>query len=217
MQIMKNILLPLALLAHASTGMAADTTYTDQASFLAQLAPGYYQETFSSYSYGSPLTYDNTGLGPLSQSYGPVNGYSWTATETLQLGLFSVQNALSTNYSADPLVITFTGAPVTALGGAVSSVDLNGNVYQEPVVITLSDGANYTLNSGSGFVGFTSDAPIASITLEPTSPAQDNYAALANFYVGANISAPVPEAETWAMLLLGLPVTAWAARRKKAF
>lgn len=188
---MKKYLVALLFLAQAPLASVAGV-YTTEASFLTQLQPGYYLEDFNRYKFGDPL--DRT----LSQDYGPVNGYSWTASAPD--GLYSLPGFLSTYDPTDPtddLTITFTGASVTALGGIFASTGDLGNVIPQLVTVTLSDGTTVSL-MGSDFCGFTSAAPITSLTIEGSQYPHDNWPALGHFYVGAAIPEPA------SLLLLGL-------------
>ena len=186
---MKKYLAALLFLAQAP--LASAGVYTTEASFLTQLQPGYYLEDFNGYKYGNPLDGNQT-----SQTYGPVNGYSWTASAPN--GLFSNPGALSTNNAIDLLTITFTGDPVTALGGIFASTDANGNVIQQLVTITLSDGTTASL-TGSDFRGFTSAAPITFLTIDAIDQPSSNWPQLDHFYVGSAI----PEPTSLALLGLG--------------
>jgi hypothetical protein len=192
----KKQFLAVMLLAQASMASAATTVFDNEADFLAQLNPTYYLEEFSGYSYGTPLS------GALTENYGPVYGYSWTATTTpngvfpVPNGLFSLPGALTTYAAEDLLTITFTGNPVTALGGSFASTDINGDVIQQTVTVNLSDNTSVSL-TGSAFRGFTSDFAILSLAIDAVdvNPTTVFWPRLEHFYVGSAIAAvPIPAA-----------------------
>lgn len=193
----KKLFLAVMLLVQVPLASAA-TVYNDEASFLTKLNPGYYLEEFSNYSYAIPLNGNQ-----LTENYGPVNGYSWTASTIPNgvlpdtYGLFSLPNHLTTYAAEDLLNVTFTGKPVTALGGVFASTDANGNVIQQTVTVNLSDNTSVSL-TGSGFRGFTSDFAITYLTIDGVDIPNSNWPQLGHFYVGSSSSSssvaavPVP-------------------------
>ncbi|HOX38600.1 MAG TPA: PEP-CTERM sorting domain-containing protein [Candidatus Brocadiia bacterium] len=195
----KAILVMLCLFLSARA--YCDAIYTDEGSFLAQLGTSYLED-FPGYAYASP------GLGATLDG-GPVNGYSWQASASDSGGLFAVDQGLSTSNAVN-LVITFTGAPVTAFGGIFTSTELSGATIPQDIVVTLSNGTNYTLN-GSGWVGFTTDLPIASVTIDGIDGTYPNFPAVDHMYVGA----AVPEPGTAVLLCMGA-IGAAIYRRKRS-
>jgi hypothetical protein len=168
------------------------TNYFDEPSFLGALASPYYVEDFSTYTYGNPLNGSQ-----LTQAYGPVNGYSWTASAAN--GLWSNLSALSTNTAFDPLVCTMTGSPVTMVGGNFTATDINGNNIPGTTTITLANGATWSLvNQGAAsFFGFQCSIPIASVSFNcATGGGINRWVQIDHFYIG------VPEPAS--LLLLGL-------------
>ena len=199
----KKQFLAVMLLAQAPLASAATTGFDNEVDFLAQLNPTYYLEEFSGSNYGTPLNGDQP-----SATYGLVNGYSWIASvpnnwpsEYGVVGLFSLTNALTTLAGEDTLTITFTGNPVTALGGSFASTDINGDVIQQTVTVTvnLSDNTSVSLTEGA-FRGFTSDVAILSLAIDavdvdPNDKNKVFWPRLEHFYVGSAIAAvPIPAA-----------------------
>jgi hypothetical protein len=205
-----TFILVVALVVFASPAFAT-VIVTSPAAFLAQAAPGYYLEQFNCWSYGNPY-----GGVP---SYGSpvVNGYSWIATASTG-GIFSLSGALSNTNSFDLLRITFTGSPVTAVGGYFFSTDLMGGSIPQDITVTLNDGSTITL-SGAGFVGFLSPVPIAYLETDgidlPPGEDHENWPAVDDLYVGSvrSVGPAVPEPGT--LLLLGGGVTGLALRRRR--
>jgi len=193
----KKQFLAVMLLAQAPLASAATTGFDNEVDFLAQLNPTYYLEEFSGSHYGIPLS------GALTENYGAVYGYSWTASVPNNwppangvVGLFSLTNALTTWAGEDTLTITFTGNPVTALGGIFSSTDINGAVIQQKVTVNLNDNTSVWL-TGSAFRGFTSDFAILSLAIDAVDVNLTTvfWPRLEHFYVGSAIAAvPIPAA-----------------------
>ncbi|MBN2172110.1 MAG: hypothetical protein JW819_12395 [Candidatus Krumholzibacteriota bacterium] len=168
-----------------STGLQGDdpvvdmvraTVYTNLTDFLAVIAPDYYFDDFSWCSW-------QTVYAP-SYQFGPVNGYSYTASASSYL--FSIPGAISTNSALDPITIVFDGAPVTAVGGDFFCTDFDGYPVPATTNVTLDDGTVVNLVYPTVFSGFTSLVPIVSMVITPS----NDWATFDNFYVGSlNVTA----------------------------
>ena len=97
-------------------------------------------------------------------------------------GLYNDTGLISTNAAADSIVVTFTGAPVTAVGGNFWASDIAMQPTGTVVTILLSDGTTlaFTSTGPADFRGFTTALPITSITIDaldvpnPAWPTMDN-------------------------------------------
>ena len=168
--------------------LEAATVYTDPAAFLASLQPGSYLETFDSLPESSALP------APLFFS---LNGFSYTA-DTADEGFYTIGGSLSTPHQAFDIVLTPTSNNITALGG---NFFLGGPVFDPMplVLVTLDDGTMMSpLNPTSGFLGFTTTVPIASIVI---SAPRGGFAGVDDLIVG---SAAVPEGSSAYLTELGL-------------
>lgn len=200
----KTIFLILVTILLTVSTAQATNIFNSEVDFLNNINPTYYLEDFVGYTYRSPLD------GEAFANFGPVNGFSWQSTAPPS-GLFSLISSLSTKDSLDQLIITFTGSPVTAVGGIFSSTDIDGNLLAQDIFVQLSDGTNVTY-SGSGFAGFTSYVPFVSISIDGIDNPGDNWPQVDHFYVGS--AEPVPEPATLLLLGTGLVGFAGTARRK---
>jgi hypothetical protein len=185
--------------ALACFGAAQAVWTTSEATFTSNLLGAFYLEDFNNFTYGSPLNGQATWAAP------GANGYGWTAGGAPG-GLWSNAGALSTNTASDPIVITMTGAPVTAFGGIFANTDINGNTIAGTLTISFNGGAQTQVAAGSnGFLGWYGTTPIASVTIQvDDAPGQVDH-----FYVGS----AVPEPAT--MAALGLGAIALIRRRRK--
>ncbi len=194
-----------ALAALSAAGLAAAgsaTVYTDLASFMANVAPGSYSENFA----GVP-----TGSVP-SLNFGPVNGFAYTvgATGLGSNNLFNDPGIVSTDSALDSLIITFTGAPVTAVGGNFWASDISFFPTGTDITINLSDGTNvsYTSTGPADFRGFISNVAITSMTIDAPDVPANAWATMDNLVVGSAIPAP------GAAAVLGLAGVAGLRRRR---
>lgn len=190
----------------AMVSQAAITQYNSEAAFEPSIGVDYYRNTFSGYSYGDPL------LGGETSVAFSGNGYSYTITAPDD-GLYSVANGITANMPTDWLVVTFTGNPVTAVGGLVTSTDIlampiNGSAVQ--VVVNNGAPVSVPTTTTGQFIGFTSTTPITSIRFRSDVANEGRWAQLENFYVGV-----VPEPGLVA-LLAGASLLLLPRKRKES-
>jgi hypothetical protein len=202
--VMKKLLCALVLgLVVCLPGMTkASIIITDKATFLTDIKPGYYLEEFTAYNY-----YGYLGSGPLNFSggSGPFS-YGITAPGG---SLYAVEGdgtgAISTLNNSDTLTVTFTGAPVTAVGGNFFLTDYNGNDMDGQVKVTFSNGVTQTITMSEltrPFLGislFPGEGYITSLSIVSIRPdVQDTYyPTLDHLYVGNQVPLPA------SVLLLG--------------
>lgn len=163
------------------------TVYYSLAGFLDAIQGDYYLDDFSWLDWG-------TISGVTTYQFGPVNGYSYTAFAASEL--FSIPGAMSTNSAEDPLILTFDGLPVTAVAGDFFGTDFNGNPVATVVTVALDDGTTVELTLPTVFVGFTTPAPITTLTI---SCGGGLWATYDNFYVGQMAIVPVEE-RSWGLI-----------------
>ena len=114
--------------------------------------------------------------------------------------------AVSTNLTADSLVLSGFAQPVYALGGNFfrTGTDL-GELASGSVKVVATDvngaSVSQTLAGGSltSFVGFRSDVALSSVVVSLSAASTTNAVTLDNISISA-----VPETSTWLMMALGL-------------
>jgi len=182
----------VAILGASSAALGADVV-TSEAEFLDVIMDGYYLEDFDAYYYGSYQEY-TLDLAQGDWAY-TISAYG----DTMSF-LWSGDSCMSTNNAYDGLLVEFTGAPVTAVGGWFYGSDISGFYIPGPIHIELGDGTEYDFDptSGEDFRGFVSDVPIASIWIDAPDTMAITWATMDHFYVGMAVPAP------GALLLLGL-------------
>lgn len=203
---MQKSVIALAMASAAGIACAGTTTaFTNEADFFAQLAAGAYSENFDSI----PVGLQAPGL-----SFSGGDGFSYSAAGVPGADgaggtgeLFNDPGLLTLNSATDALQITFTGAPVTAVGGLFLATDINFFEVPFDVFVTLSDGTTESFN-GSGFVGFTSSMAISSITIDSPDVAGPSWPAADILIVGSQIPTP------GAVAVLGLGGLVAARRRR---
>lgn len=170
-------------------------TYSDLASFTAQLGPNYYLNTFSDItSEGSLGTVRNyTG--------GSLNGFNHKIRTTPSHNLYGFPGSISTAQAIDPLIITFSGTKPTAVGGDFLLTEDSGGTISGDLIITLDDGSISLINilPTPSFYGFMSDGPTIQ-SIEIRSQAEGGFPTLDNLYIGTT---SVPDGGM-TVLLLGI-------------
>ena len=177
----------VALLPFLATATEVTTNLPD---FLAHLDAGYFD---SGVGFGI-----NNGA-TMSESFsGGTPTFSYVVSAPYN-GIFSDGASITSGFSTDPLVFTFSTSPnpVTAVGGYFGITDTEGAFIPGTLQLLLSDSTTVSLDTtalagSQGFVGFIvpNDTFISSLTLTPDHPLQ--FAGATQLFVG------VPETSTYA-------------------
>jgi hypothetical protein len=217
---LKSLLAPIAaaaLLASAASAQAALTVYTTQASFLAAISASGV-DTFDDLDPTAPLA------TPQSRTAG---SYSYTAsvgpTSTFfPAGTLGGDAWLGTDNRTDTVTFSGFSAGVRAVGGYFFGSDISG-LFTGAQVITVqaTDGSGSSTQSlltptTGSFIGFVSSGAMTSLQtwvgVQGTGQASV-WPTINNLTLGT--VAAVPEPQTYALLLGGLGLVGFMARRKK--
>jgi hypothetical protein len=197
-----------ALLCAAAVAHADVTVYTDRASFLAAVGqPG--TDTFDDLAvqpYPSPLT-RMAGAYGYRASAGPATGFFPAGSGT--------DIWLSVETETDAITFSNFASGVRGFGGNFFGSDVNGAFSPgRTMVLTATDGStirtvtveNTTISS---FLGFVSSDPLVSVTLNAATTPADPFWPTAN-----DVTLAVPEPASLGMLVAGLALVGFAARRR---
>jgi hypothetical protein len=161
---------------------AGPAVYTDRATFITHVAAGFYENDFSD------LVESSAAEPARSYSSGGY-GYTIDTTPTPD-DLWFFTGVMTTNGSGDQIVVTFTAGSVTAVGGNFFASDIAGTpIPGNEVDLSLSDGTTetFTTTDENDYRGFTTAAPITSITIDapnPSDPTDSSWSTMDNLLVG---------------------------------
>jgi PEP-CTERM motif len=200
-----------ALLAVAGASHAAITVYTSQVDFLAAtLAAGV--DTFAG------LSIVGSTPSPLTRSAGPYT-YTAAASTSTFFGAGTTANPwLSTNRADDS--VTFSGfvGNVQAIGGNFFGSSIAGLFSPGDVTLVATDSLGATTTqtivgaTTTSFLGFVSTGSMSSLVVSAVQPTPD---LLWPTIDNLTLAAAVPEVETYAMMLAGLGMLGFVARRRR--
>jgi len=182
-------LLMLALFTgYLPSAQAVTLVYTDLATFLGVVNPGYYLEDFEGLPTGILTQTEYFSSGPYAyNAFAQSNLWGWPYPNST---FTEVNQTLSLNDSTDPLILTFTSGNVTAVGAFIG-----GDGYSDPpgpFRIEINDGtfAEVDAIGAAAFVGFatTDGSPITSmvITADNSSAPPYNWVTVNDLIVGSS-------------------------------
>lgn len=208
----KTALATAVLLLSATAAQAEITVYTSQSSYLSAVGTT------------GVDTFDDLEIdeyeGPLTRTAGDYSYELSTAPDAESAGLWGASDDdvdfwVTPAWSGDGLVFALNGQ-VAGAGGFFFGSDLSGfSTPLESITLTATDSTGATLTytveapEVNSFVGFVTDSRLTSLTVQSGD---------VDVWTTANdlhISAAVPEPETYGMLLAGLGLLGYAARRKQ--
>jgi hypothetical protein len=213
------LLAGLLALALATPARATFIVYTDQASYLAALAPSPFKDTYNDLTLPPGTTLGTT----LSRN---GNGFSYMASAAPSR-LYGAGTAadvwLSTGGNINPIVYNTFSSNVRGVGGFFFGSDSLGAFLAGVTVNITAVDATQTLmqsltnTTTSTFFGVISNGPITSFTVRVTQPATGGYFATANdFIIGAApTTTGVPAPPTLLLGLVGAGVTGVARLRRR--
>jgi hypothetical protein len=206
------------MLFAASAAHAALTTYTSQAAYLAAAGPTGV-DTFDDLDiepYDTPFPRTAGDISYVATT-GPGNPRAYGASDD------DIDWYLSSSRRTDAITFSGFGTPVAGAGGYFWGSDIAGyTTFASWITVTATDSSGATLTYTitdpvpNSFLGFVSDAQIVSLSVATGDQAgPDGYGiwpTVNNLHLSV---AAVPEPGTYAMLLGGLGVLCWTARRRQ--
>ena len=206
-----------ALLGLSGAAQAALTVYTDEASFMAAVINAGTDDFRNLFAGGGPA---NPYLGTTTTG----TAYSYAASAPLGLyGIAGSPNWLSMAFANDTLTIAGFGGLVKAVGGMFFNTNSSGASSGGNLTVTGSDGGTSAFSTIIGattgsFVGFVSSGAMSSLTVVSDNSSNgipDFSFQTVGSLVLASVTA-VPEPETYALMLAGLGLVGFLARRRRA-
>lgn len=158
----------------------------------------------------------NTNLGATTVTR-QAGAFDYTLTTQTDFFVVPVASAiaLSTGTYSDSISLGSFSSPVRAVGANFYGTNVLGEVTAGALTVVATDinglvkSQTLTGGSASGFLGFISDVPLASVVVSMSTPNTNVWATLDNVSVSA-----VPEAGTWLMAMLGGVAVLRFARRR---
>ncbi len=208
--------LALAALLATSAAQAAITIYTSQASFLAATSGPVGVDTYDNLDPTEPLGTPiarTAGTFSYTAAAGPLSNFFPAGTSGADVWL-------ATNNRTDTITFSGFSAGVGAVGGFFFRSDLDGQATSLPAIINIraTDSFGVTVTQAqinpavTSFVGFVSNGTISSLQvfvgMERTGTV-DVWPTVNNLHVAAAI----PEPQTCALMLAGLGLVGFMARR----
>jgi hypothetical protein len=178
--------------------------YTSESDFVSAIEAVYYRNNFSALPAGaisSPQIFSG-GTPPFSYSVSsPASLWGSPGSGSQPYG-----RAIKAGGANADLAFTFTSGNVTAAGGYFFLTDAVDGLAAGELIVDVYDGSantNYVIKPTStnwpvGFLGFTFDSPVSTLTLKTTS----GYFNTATYFYAAQTAASVPEPS--ACVLCGL-------------
>lgn len=158
----------------------AARVYDSRDAFLAAVAPGFHENGFDNLNH--------VGDEPALHYVDPASGLAYTIDSLPVSDRLVFKNGIvKTEYPRGRLLVTFTGSPVTAIGGNFYSTMADVTPFDgEWVVLKLGDGTieMYRTTGSGDFRGFTSTVPITSLVIDTPKPLHYSMPALDNLIIG---------------------------------
>lgn len=202
-------------------------------------ANGFVEQGFLSIT-GFQLGGSNISAGGLNSTYSLYIQFNGTGHATLGNNATDPRSTVTAgvfdtlNYSliaaTGNVSFGFAGSTPTVSGGGATQTLATGSLLSGGVVTTPANGntafvpsanATVTFNQAAGKEGFFSPQPFYNVAFSAFTNAVSTVTPIAGGFMvnngggNLNFAAPIPEPETYALMLGGLGVMGWMARRRK--
>ena len=200
-----------ALLLGSAAAQASITVFTSESSFLAATT-GAGTDSFDDLavqSYAGPLS-RTAGAHSYEVSAGPASNLLYGAGT-------GTDGWLSTNIATDSITFSNFGAGVYAAGAYFFNTDIAGEFLRRGnVTVTATDSSGSVSQikyfpTTSNYFGFVSDTTLVSLTVTSAALSINVWPTVDDF----SLAAAVPEPTSYAMLLAGMGVLGFVARRRR--
>jgi hypothetical protein len=200
------------LLATAGAAQATITVYTTLASFTAATS-ALGTDTYTGFSITA------TTPSPITRAAGAY-GYTASTPNNFFGAGTTADPWLSSNVATDTLTFNSFGGGAQAIGGNFFGTNIAGNFLAGSVTLTVTDSSGpvtRTISNAtvSSFLGFVSSSAMIQMTLSAVQSPGVLYPTLDNLVLARN-AAPVPEPQTYALMLAGMGVVGLLSRRRRA-
>ncbi|WP_017653236.1 PEP-CTERM sorting domain-containing protein [Fortiea contorta] len=160
--------LATSIMIAANPAQAAIVQYTNRASFLNAIQPGYYLETFNS------VSITGTTASPINFSNGTYS-YRASVPDDFYGAGSNANRWLSTNIATDTITFSNFSPAITAIGGYFFASNVNGALTAGTINATVNGGSSSlsaSTNSALNFFGFvsTDGTPLTSLETFITQP-----------------------------------------------
>ena len=178
-----------ALFCNGFDGPASGTrVFTDRATFVAAIGPGFYENPFDDLVPGSipRLDYANPPWAYTILPFGPAP----PGIPPPPLALANGSGFVSVDYSRDSLFVIFTGSQATAIGGNFwAGNNITWQPTYSPVTLTLNDGTTLTyISTGpTNFRGFITSGPITTLTVTAHTVIPGEWPNMDNLIIGTGV------------------------------
>jgi len=214
----KFILQPLAVAALVLSAGASHAAFVNTFATLAAFNAGTAQQGTDQYT---GLSVVGSTPSPLARATQTGTLYTYTADAAPAGTFFGGGTAgnpfLSTNTATDTITINTFSPAIRAIGGNFFGSDVAGAFALGNVAIVITDSLGATFNqtitnaSQTGFLGVLSNGFITSLTVTTVQPTTGFIWPSAD-----NLVLAVPEPGTYGLMLAGLGIVGFLARRRRA-
>ena len=166
---------------------------------------------------GTQVTWDTTN-NPWTVPGSGAEGFEWTGPHVKRWGTNTIDTTSLTVSGTASLATDFdntTGEAQGSLGDSGGAVFYKNGSDWELVGMMFAVGVTNGVTYGGSFTGQPANTSIFTLTGAPNSKSVTFSALISTYRDDINLAITVPEPTTWALLSLGVALTAWVATRRR--